>query len=82
MKMEKLIELALSSERVPVDVAHELCAMGITEFIKAGLTYDQAIDILVRSEIALSRETNQDASFVPKVDASVDAEKPAEVEIK
>ena len=63
MKLDKLLEVATSAERIPVDVAQELMTYGISAFLEAGANYSEAMDILARAEIACNRESTQKVSF-------------------
>ena len=49
MKLEKLLEIAVSAERIPFDVAEELMTYGITAFLAEGVPYNTAMDILARA---------------------------------
>jgi hypothetical protein len=62
MKLEKLLEIAVSAERIPFDVAEELMTYGITAFLAEGVPYNTAMDILARAEISYSRKVMQDVS--------------------
>jgi hypothetical protein len=66
MKLSKLIEIAISAERIPVDIAEDLLGYGITEFLAEGLTYSAAVDMIARAEISRSRQKTQDVSFPQK----------------
>ena len=63
MKLEKLLEIATSAERIPFDVAQELMTYGVSAFLEAGSGYSEAMDILARAEIACNREKTQKVSF-------------------
>jgi len=62
MKLEKLLEIAISAERIPFDVAEELMTYGITAFLAEGVSYNDAMDILARAEISCDREKMQNVS--------------------
>jgi len=63
MKLDELIEVALSAERIPVDVADELLGYGISAFLSEGTSYSVALDILARAEIAHNRRAQTVVSF-------------------
>jgi len=63
MKLTKLIEIAMSAERIPFDVAEGILGYGITEFLSEGLSYTDAVDLIARAEISKSRRKNLDVSF-------------------
>jgi len=62
MKLEKLIEIAISAERIPFDVAEELMTFGVTAFLAEGISYNKTMDILARAEISCNREKMQNVS--------------------
>ena len=66
MKLSKLIEIAISAERIPVDIAEDLLGYGITEFLAEGLPYSTAVDMIARAEISRNRQKTQDVSFPQK----------------
>jgi len=59
MKIENLLEKVYGTERIPADLAEEILGYGISEFIKAGLSYEEATEIFAKAEIAIQREKNQ-----------------------
>ncbi len=66
MKLEKLIEVAVSAERIPYEIAQELMTYGISAFLAEGCEYTEAMDIISRAEISCNRETSQKISFPEK----------------
>ena len=66
MKLEKLIEIAISAERIPFDVAEELMTYGVTAFLAEGVSYNETMDILSRAEISCNREKMQNVSNAVK----------------
>lgn len=69
MKIEEVIEIALTTEKIPVEVAMEVAGYGISELLKAGATYNEALLIIERSEMSLERARFELVSFVPKSSA-------------
>ena len=63
MKLEELIEIARSTLRIPDDVANELLEHGISAYLIEGVTYSEALDILIRAQEATSRTLNTRVSF-------------------
>jgi len=63
MEIREVINIALSSERIPVDIANEILSYGITEFLSEGLEYSQACDIIARAEISVNRDITQRVTF-------------------
>jgi len=66
MKIEEVIEIALTTEKIPVEVAMEVASYGISELLKAGATYNEALLIIERSEMSLERARFELVSFAPK----------------
>ena len=50
MKIEELIEMALGNLKFSPQLSEEVLSYGISEFLKNGCTYDQAITIIERAE--------------------------------
>ena len=65
MKIEEVIEIVLANEKVPVDIAMEVANYGVSELLKAGATYNEALLIIERSELSLERARFELVSFVP-----------------
>ena len=63
MKLAKLLEIATSTDRIPLDVAEEIMTFGISALLDEGCSYTEAMDIYSRSEIACNREKTQKVSF-------------------
>ncbi len=63
MKLIDLIEISLSAQRIPVDVADELLGYGISAFLTEGVSYSVALDIITRAEIAHNRRAQTLVSF-------------------
>ena len=64
MKLEKLIETAMSAEKIPNDIAEAILQYGINELLNAGLSYSECVDVISRAEIAQSRHKAQAVSFL------------------
>lgn len=64
MKIEELIEMALGNLKFSPQLSEEVLSYGISEFLKNGCTYDQAITIIERAEQGLSRGKYQ-AQYTP-----------------
>ena len=63
MKLTELIEIAMSSRRIPDDVASELLEHGVSAFLSEGVPYSEALDILARAQESTARATNTRVSF-------------------
>ena len=63
MKLEEALNIAKSSERIPFEAAEKLLEFGITEFLKEGLQYSEAVEIISRAELAVRRQKSQEVSF-------------------
>ena len=63
MKLSELIEVSLSAQRIPADVADEILGYGISAILDEGVSYPIALDILARAEIAHNRRAQQRISF-------------------
>jgi hypothetical protein len=63
MKLEELITIARSAERIPEDVALELLNYGVTAFLSEGVAYNEIVDIIARAEISCNRALTQGVSF-------------------
>jgi len=63
MKLEELIMIARSAQRIPEDVALEILNYGVTAFLSEGVAYDEIVDIISRAEIARNRTVTQGVSF-------------------
>jgi hypothetical protein len=59
MDIEEVIENSLNNRRVSEELAIEILNYGISEFLKAGCTYPQALTIIERAAEGVSRQINQ-----------------------
>ena len=55
MKIEKLIEIAIQLDDLPVEVASEIMNYGIVGLMTAGASHTQALDILEKAEISVKK---------------------------
>ena len=65
MKIEEVMEIVLANEAefLNPEIAAEAITYGIAALLSAGASYDQALTILERAQISLSRQKNQLLSF-------------------
>lgn len=63
MDIEDLIQLALFSDRLSEEKARELMNFGISEILKAGASYSDALVILERAQLALHRSNMQKVTW-------------------
>ena len=59
MKLENLLKKVAGAERIPAECAEQLLGYGITEYLAAGCSYDEATDLIAKAEISLQRAKNQ-----------------------
>ena len=55
MKVEDLAKVALGSQVLDKEIVDEVLGYGISEFLKAGCTYEQAVDIIENAQINSER---------------------------
>lgn len=63
MKIETIIETALNTHCLPVDMAAEALTYPISEYLGRGVTYQDTMKIMEHAEVALSRERAHQVSF-------------------
>ena len=63
MDIEQLIEASLGREDISVILATEIMNYGIAEIMRAGATYNEALTIIERAELALHKELQTLVSF-------------------
>ena len=63
MKIEKLLEVAIQMENLPLEIAEEVSSYGIVELMKAGATHSEALDVLERAEISIKKNHFRKISF-------------------
>jgi hypothetical protein len=71
MDIEEIIEIALGSDILDETVAREVLSYGISEFLKAGVSYYEALDIIENARVNYGR-TKFQKQFGPK--ATLDEE--------
>ena len=55
MELDELIEIALNNRVLKEDIAAEILQFGISEFLKAGVSYDRALDIIENARVNYER---------------------------
>ena len=63
MDVEQLVDISLQRENISVVLATEIMNYGIAELMKAGATYNEALTIIERAELALNKEIQTLVSF-------------------
>lgn len=63
MDPEELVLVALNADRLTEEQAEQISSMGITELLKHGLQYSEALTVLERAEIALRRGIEKRVSW-------------------
>ena len=70
MELLELIELAMVSERLSAKNASELLNYGISEMLKAGIQYNDALIVLERAQSAMNRDNMQSVTWGSGVSAT------------
>tara|TARA_E500000331_G_C17086123_1_gene639056 strand:+ start:101 stop:328 length:228 start_codon:yes stop_codon:yes gene_type:complete len=55
MELDELIEIALNNRVLKEDIAAEILQFGISEFLKAGVSYDRALDIIENARVSYGK---------------------------
>jgi hypothetical protein len=63
MKIETIIETALNTYCLPVDMAAEALSYPISDYLGMGVDYPDVMKILEQAEISLGRERAHQLSF-------------------
>jgi hypothetical protein len=63
MDTGELIEIAVGADRITEEQAKEISGLGISELLKHGLSYSEALLVLERAEIAIRRGIEKRISF-------------------
>ena len=63
MKIETIIETALNTHCLPVDMAAEALTYPISDYLGYGVSYQDTMKIMEQAEISLGRERAHQLSF-------------------
>jgi len=63
MKIETIIETALNTYCLPVDMAAEALTFPVSDYLSYGVTYTDTMKILEQAEISMAREKAHQISF-------------------
>ncbi len=63
MKIDTIIETALNTYCLPVDMAAEALTYPISDYLGYGVSYEDTMKIMEQAEISLSRERAHQLSF-------------------
>ena len=63
MKIDTIIETALNTHCLPVDMAAEALTYPISEYLGKGVSYQDTMKIMEQAEISLGRERAHQVSF-------------------
>ncbi len=70
MDLLELVELAMVSERISSKNASELLNYGISEILKTGINYSDALIVLERAQTAMHRDNMQRVTWGAKASAT------------
>jgi len=70
MDLQELVGLAMVSERLTTQNASELLNYGISEILKTGIPYSDALIVLERAQTAMHRDNMQRVSWGAGVSAT------------
>ena len=68
MEIEALIEIASNRDLLSEDVVKEILTFGISEFLKAGCSYTEALSIIEKATCNSQRIIYQDQFTGPRVE--------------
>lgn len=63
MKIDTIIETALNTYCLPVDMAAEALTFPVSDYLSYGVSYTDAMKILEQAEISMAREKAHQISF-------------------
>ncbi len=70
MELQELVELAMVSERISRSQASEILNYGISEILKTGIQYSDALVVLERAQTAMHRDNMQKVTWGSGVSAA------------